>query len=138
MTALARPQTSKAILFGALALVLFTAVAIAGGYLWNERNRPSQAKLRSTTHRRGNKTKPHLASSAVTTANTMPCLAAAAAFATVNYEKAGLEHPPSPRSGGKTRKEIPGLQDMGTRRISDSTPKFRDSEAAILGAATPQ
>ncbi|MER8012591.1 hypothetical protein [Streptomyces sp. NPDC094149] len=43
MTTVARPRTSKAVLFGALALVLFTAVAAAGGYWWNERNQPSQA-----------------------------------------------------------------------------------------------
>lgn len=43
MTALARPQNSKAILFGVIALLIFTAVAAAGGYWWNERNKPSQA-----------------------------------------------------------------------------------------------
>ncbi|MFC4472833.1 hypothetical protein ACFPH6_51715 [Streptomyces xiangluensis] len=43
MTALARPQHSKAILFGVIALLLFTAVAVAGVSWWNERNQPSQA-----------------------------------------------------------------------------------------------
>ncbi|TPQ24062.1 hypothetical protein [Streptomyces sporangiiformans] len=43
MTVLARQGHNKAILFGILALALFTAVAIAGGRWWNERNQPSQA-----------------------------------------------------------------------------------------------
>jgi len=43
MTASARPQNRKAILFGTVALLIFTAVAAAGGYWWNERNEPSQA-----------------------------------------------------------------------------------------------
>lgn len=43
MTALARPQHNKAILFGVIALLVFTAAAVVGGYWWNEHNQTSQA-----------------------------------------------------------------------------------------------
>ncbi|MER5938252.1 hypothetical protein ABT121_13125 [Streptomyces sp. NPDC001928] len=43
MTALARPQNSRAILYGVIALLVFAAVAVAGSYWWNQHNRPSQA-----------------------------------------------------------------------------------------------
>lgn len=44
MTTLARPQHSKAILFGVIAMLFLTGVAVAGASWWNnERNQPSQA-----------------------------------------------------------------------------------------------